>query len=259
MKLGKLIGSGGFGSVYLAKYNNINVAVKVSDKFRPNELSIIKNIKGNHLVKVYNTDIKVDSDAKKSIIIMELCDTSISNFKGSLHDKFFICKQIFDALFELHSQDVAHMDIKPSNIMLKKGIVKLIDFGLATNLILNHKFRGTLKYVAPEVLNSSNSNLYDTFMADIWSLGLTLLKFVYNLDISDITNFDTKIYIKGDKNTQLSYYMNGNITDLYDILHISSNIEYKFLDILTSMLNINPSDRPTIYDLISSDFYQSLK
>lgn len=39
-------------------------------------------------------------------------------------------RQILDALQEVHSNDILHMDLKPANIMLdRNGTVKLIDFG----------------------------------------------------------------------------------------------------------------------------------
>ena len=41
--------------------------------------------------------------------------------------------EIADALAEAHAQGIAHLNIKPSNIMIaRKGHVKVMDFGVAT-------------------------------------------------------------------------------------------------------------------------------
>jgi serine/threonine protein kinase len=59
----------------------------------------------------------------------------------------------------LHSQGVIHRDIKGGNILTTKdGIVKLADFGVATNLTESEKSNsivGTPYWMAPEVIEIS--------------------------------------------------------------------------------------------------------
>ena len=77
----------------------------------------------------------------------------------------------------LHSQGVIHRDIKGGNILTTKdGIVKLADFGVATNLTESEKSNsvvGTPYWMAPEVIEISGQI---TSACDIWSLGCTVIE-----------------------------------------------------------------------------------
>lgn len=84
-------------------------------------------------------------------------------------------RQAAQALAYAHSQSVLHRDIKPANLLLdSSGTLWLADFGLAKlsddlSLTSTGELPGTLRYVAPECLNSEADE-----RSDIYSLGLTL-------------------------------------------------------------------------------------
>nr|XP_047937316.1 death-associated protein kinase 2 isoform X6 [Anser cygnoides] len=85
-------------------------------------------------------------------------------------------KQILDGVNYLHSQKIAHFDLKPENIMLlDKNVpiphIKLIDFGLAHKIEDGVEFKnifGTPEFVAPEIVNYEPLGL----AADMWSIGV---------------------------------------------------------------------------------------
>jgi serine/threonine protein kinase len=82
----------------------------------------------------------------------------------------------------LHSQKVAHMDLKPQNVLIclppgKQMILKLADFGLSQSMSdgsSQSSFRGSPLYMAPEVF----SGKYDA-RVDIYSCGVILFEMLY--------------------------------------------------------------------------------
>lgn len=88
-----------------------------------------------------------------------------------------IIRYCLDALSALHEHGIAHGDIKPANIMLKKsGGVKIIDYGAT---IFYHETPPqklcTPLYAAPEIFHEKNE-CYATPQSDLASLGYVLIE-----------------------------------------------------------------------------------
>eukprot|EP01065_Artemidia_motanka_P034869 TRINITY_DN4284_c0_g2_i1.p1 TRINITY_DN4284_c0_g2~~TRINITY_DN4284_c0_g2_i1.p1 ORF type:complete len:700 (+),score=234.42 TRINITY_DN4284_c0_g2_i1:50-2149(+) len=89
-------------------------------------------------------------------------------------------RQIVDGLVYLHSQGIAHRDIKGDNVLLEKnsGVVKLSDFNSSKELVqvsLDHgagTLVGTPWFMAPEIIR----NLPYGLPADVWSIGCTVIE-----------------------------------------------------------------------------------
>lgn len=83
--------------------------------------------------------------------------------------------QICLALKHCHDRKIMHRDLKTQNIfMMKNGIVKLGDFGIAKVLSSTVEqavtIVGTPYYLSPEIIQNKPYN----FKSDIWSLGVLL-------------------------------------------------------------------------------------
>ncbi|KAL9118861.1 MAG: hypothetical protein Q9187_004583 [Circinaria calcarea] len=93
--------------------------------------------------------------------------------------------QVLDGLSHLHAKGVVHRDLKPENFLVEiKPFYKVVitDFGLSkvvTNNTWLTTFCGSLKYAAPEVFPFYMNGHGPP--ADIWSLGVIVLEWIYNI------------------------------------------------------------------------------
>uniref|UniRef100_A0A914MS55 Membrane-associated tyrosine- and threonine-specific cdc2-inhibitory kinase wee-1.3 n=2 Tax=Meloidogyne incognita group TaxID=654580 RepID=A0A914MS55_MELIC len=117
----------------------------------------------------------------------ELCCRSLDDVARERHEIgepeiWYYLIDILMALEHMHSHDLIHVDIKPSNIFITSdGICKLGDFGLVFDLNKDdpkNVMEGDGKYLAAEVLNDK-----PTKAADIFSLGMTILELATDLDL----------------------------------------------------------------------------
>jgi serine/threonine protein kinase len=150
-------------------------------------------------------------------------------------------RHITAGLAYLHSQHVAHMDVKPDNILLDSAHrVYLSDFGTSDffkNDDQPHGLRGTPAFAAPETLSSKTAP-FNPFPADIWSLGVTLYAMLFG-----------RLPFRGDTLPALAENItHGDVTydappDGADAAVSSAYADA--IDLLLLMLCRDPSGRPT--------------
>ncbi|KAH1023260.1 hypothetical protein HUJ04_012498 [Dendroctonus ponderosae] len=126
-----------------------------------------------------------------TFMLLECCDMSLADYSklnNNIHEDLLwnVLHDICKALNFLHTKHFLHLDVKPGNIMMKKGVFKLGDFGLLVNLKLNdevHKSTlsdGDSKYLALEVLDG----VY-TSACDIFGLGITVLELATDFELPE--------------------------------------------------------------------------
>ena len=190
----KDLGSGSFGSVYMAK-NTVTeniVAIKIIEKVQDNmiddmeiqnEINILKTLSHPNIVKIY----EFFDTPLNYYIVTEFCKRGelFSYIKNVYHEKQLsvLFYQVFSGLVYLHEKKIFHRDIKLENIMvseIEKDIItgedyfwiKIIDFGTAKIFEKNKIEKaviGSSYYIAPEVLNKRYNEKCDT-----WSVGVIL-------------------------------------------------------------------------------------
>lgn len=134
-----------------------------------------------------------------------------------------------------------HRDLKLGNLFLNdKMEVKIGDFGLATKLEFDGERKrticGTPNYIAPEVLEGKQGHSYEV---DIWSIGVI----IYTLIIGK-PPFETSDVKTTYKRIRMNAY---NFPDQVAITDAAR-------DIITQILNNDPSKRPTVDEIMQHEW-----
>ncbi|CEO96945.1 Mitogen-activated protein kinase [Plasmodiophora brassicae] len=188
------IGKGAYGIVWKAidRRSRKTMAVKkIFDAFRNatdaqrtfREIMYLQEL-GEHPNIIRMTDVMKAENDLDIYVVFEFLDLDLhavikANILEEVHKKYIIYQSL-KALKYLHSGELLHRDMKPSNILINSEChVKLCDFGLARSVssISNDgphvltEYVATRWYRAPEILLGSN---YYTKGVDMWSIGCIL-------------------------------------------------------------------------------------
>ncbi|TRY79217.1 hypothetical protein TCAL_05887 [Tigriopus californicus] len=149
-------------------------------------------------------------------------------------------KQIIEALKFIHDKDIAHLDIKPQNIVLMGQFpnceIKLCDLEVARVIQKGESIReiiGTPDYVAPEILSLDSI----TLAADIWSLGV--LAYVLLTGFSPFGGDSDQETLRNISNAQLDFP-----SELFE------GVSDQAKDFISQCLKRKPSERPTIKECL---------
>ena len=144
-----VIGHGTYAKVRMAKCRKTGdkVAIKIikvketpldfSTKFLPREIDIIKKLNHPNLTCVREV---IESEGKVYMVMDLVRNGDLLNFinkRGPQTEEVscYIYSQMVEALRYLHSNGIAHRDLKCENILLDPGFkVKITDFGFAINM-----------------------------------------------------------------------------------------------------------------------------
>ena len=80
---------------------------------------------------------QITRTARRRPHILGSCDFHSSNFDPSKQ----LMRQIITSLKKIHDIGIVHRDVKPANLVVtKRGQIKLIDFGAATDLRIGKNY-----------------------------------------------------------------------------------------------------------------------
>src|SRR5207248_8470416 len=190
------IGAGGMGEVYRARDTRLGreVAIKgVTDRLMTDpdavarferEARAIAALSHPNIVALHD----VGRDNGTAFAVMELLDGESLDRRLAAADlpwrtALHIAAAVADGLSSAHARGIVHRDLKPSNIfIMRDGLVKIVDFGLATDAAFQGTsggvaaetapgvIFGTVGYMSPEQVRGEPADL----RSDIFSLGCVL-------------------------------------------------------------------------------------
>jgi len=183
--IGRPLGKGKFGNVYLArtKKEKYIIALKLLfksqlvsgqvEKQLQREIEIQSHLRHPHILRLFGWW----HDEKKIYLVLEFAG------KGELYKELCAHKrltefrtativyEVADALKYCHANNIIHRDIKPENILLGlQGEVKLADFGWSVRTPSKRRetMCGTLDYLPPEMVEQKEYN----HKVDNWTVGV---------------------------------------------------------------------------------------
>ena len=255
-----LIGKGKYANIYLAKYQDEYVVLKVFDKVNLYKNCLIERVELEKNILCSFNDNKFLCHMKfyfstetKIIFVLPFFRggdlyTFLSN-KKLLHETraAFYAVQIAYMISFLHSKNILYRDLKLENLMFNEnGYLTLIDFGsckvIEESKELECSFIGTPDYISPEIINGEGHNK----LSDWWSFGVLLYEMLHGV----APFHDEKIERIFDLITTSKVRFNSKIV-----------LTNETIDFLTKLLNKNPNERigKGEYDeIISNPFFNSV-
>lgn len=207
-------------------------------------LNLCKNC---YLKSIPSSDVSDISIREKRLlrdylfIVMEYCDGTLQDVQESSELKWSYFEQCLRGLDYLHSTGILHRDVKPNNIFVRDGVIKIGDMGLATvappqqssptsspRLGSKSSQVGTFLYAAPEVETGHYNE-----KCDVYSLGIVLVEL--------FSNFGTAME---RAETLDKLRRNGTLPDEWTRTHPRQAA------LALQMTAADPSKRPSCHDIL---------
>ena len=266
-------GFGATANVFLVKENNNNdiiYAAKVlkehSDLF-DNEIQILNHLKTQGKHNPYITNI---IGSGEGLIIRKNHPQKLSQYlvleyasKGDLFNYIYCLKKGLSELYSkvifakilkgvqaCHELGICHRDLKMQNILVDESFnPKICDFGFATKN--DHpltEYLGTMNYASPEILRNKP---YDGYKADIFSLGVVLLTLTTcKIGFLEATKNDP--YYRLIMVRHYEQYWNSVANQI-------TGLSKELKDLFIKMVSFKPSDRPSIQEILDSEWMKEIR
>ncbi|GMF55854.1 unnamed protein product [Phytophthora fragariaefolia] len=149
-------------------------------------------------------------------------------------------RQVSLGLHFLHTNGIAHRDVSLENVLLRNGVCKLSDFGLATDADrMCAEIVGKANYMAPEVVAGKT---YAPAAADMWSLGIVLFIMLTGSPL---------VQQASGKENDFVAFSQLSVRRVVRVWEMSSFISDEACDLISVLLERDPARRPSISELLA--------
>ena len=177
------LGSGGFGTVYLAEDTWIDKKVAIKVPHRQNvdfgdllrEPRLLASLSHPNIVSI----LTAEKQDNLFFIVMEYVPSDTLEAVISREGQIDLARtldytcQICNALDHAHAQGVIHRDLRPGNVLITEGgLLKVADFG--TSRFIELAAHGTTVIGSPPYMAPEQFHGKAVFASDIYSLGVTM-------------------------------------------------------------------------------------
>ena len=137
------------------------------------EFQVLASLRHPHIISVLDYGF---DDEGQPFFTMSLLDEPQTLLEGGqdlrLPEQVTMLIQLLQALSYLHRRGIVHCDLKPANVLVDNGQVRVLDFGLATlrSRAEDTDIGGTLAYIAPELLQGGSVSE----AADLYAVGVMM-------------------------------------------------------------------------------------
>lgn len=188
--------------------------------------------------------------------LLDIILNEVLKIEGRLYfDDFYVLgKGIIEGIRYIHEKGYVHADLKLDNIGVKEATPKICDFGIASILSPERRFRynpGTIRTRPPELFKEG---VYPTFESDIWAIGSILFALVVG-EYPFISKEEEEIMPPlSDKDARKEFeeIIKKQVLESKDKIDkiIERKVPQLYWDIIKSCLRYKPEDRINPKNLI---------
>ena len=283
------LGKGAYGIVWRAvdrRTKQVVAVKKIFDAFQNStdaqrtfrEVMFLQALKHDNIIKLLNVH-RADND-KDIYLVFEFMETDLhavirARILEDIH-KQFIIYQLLKTLKYLHSAELLHRDMKPSNLLLNSDcLMKVADFGLARSILTLEReqvtkpvltdYIATRWYRAPEILLGSTKY---TKGVDMWSVGCILGELMLEKPIfpgsSTMNQLERIVAVVGKPtptdiaatNSQFAETMLENLGRVVpkSFAELCPKASPEAIDLMVSLMRFNPNERISADDALKHPY-----
>ena len=184
-------------------------------------------------------------------------------------------RNILSGLKYLHQRSLVHLDLKPSNLFVRRGVYKIGDLGHITQQKKHRRgsssslnttpSEGDCCYMAKELLNFDPRNPLDLRKCDIFSLGASMYEIIRGVRLPErgeewhslrAGQLDFKFDTTSEQMTSSSSSSSSSSTTT-SIVCRPVPISFEMESMLRKMMAVDPDARPTARELLRDPLLQT--